>query len=70
MALERCVLVLPVEDLGRKLLGCAITHGILEHIMIANGRFLFVTLTNVKKLLYDARCKASHLERMLQLAHA
>ena len=46
MALERRVLVLPIEDVGRKLLGCAVAHGILEHIMIANGRFLFVTLVH------------------------
>ena len=46
MALERRVLVLPIENVGRKLLGCAVAHGILEHIMIANGRFLFVTLVH------------------------
>ena len=46
MALERRVLVLPIEDVGRKLLGCAVAHGILEHIMIASGRFLFVTLVH------------------------
>ena len=99
MALERRVLVLPIEDVGRKLLGCAVAHGILEHIMIANGRFLFVTLVhetrvpvgrmrlpetvftdwhqrmrprNFNTFLHavDAGRKASHLARVLQLAHA
>ena len=45
MALERRVLVLPIEDVRRKLLECAVAHGIIEH-MIANGRFLFVTLVH------------------------
>ena len=46
MTLQVLVLVLPIEDVGRKLLGCAVAHGILEHIMIANGRFLFVILVH------------------------
>ena len=46
MALERRVLVLPIEDSRRKVLGCAVAHGLLEHIMIANGRFLFVTMVH------------------------
>ena len=45
MALERRVLVLPIEDVRRKLLECAVAHGIIEH-MIANGRFLFVTMVH------------------------
>ena len=46
MTLERRVLVLAIENVGRKLLGYTVAHGILEHIMIAYGRFLFVTLVH------------------------
>ena len=50
LAPARRAIVLPIEDVGRKLLGCAVAHGILEHIMIANGRFLFVTLVHETKV--------------------
>ena len=46
MTLQRRVLVPSIEDVGRKLLRCAVAHGTLEHIMIANGRFLLVTLVH------------------------
>ena len=43
MTLERRVLVLAIENVGRKLLVYTYAHGMLEDIMIANGRVLFVT---------------------------
>ena len=50
MTLERRVFVLAIENVGRKLLGYTVAHGILEHIMIANGRFLFVKLVHETRL--------------------
>ena len=57
MTLQVLVLVLPIEDVGRKRLGCKVAWckvacppGILEHIIIANGRVLFVTLDQERRV--------------------
>ena len=51
MSSQRLVVVLPIEDVGRKRSGSKVAwynvacpHGILEHIIIGNGRVLFCTL--------------------------
>ena len=51
MSSQRLVVVLPIEDVGRKPIGSNVAWysvacplGILEHIIIAKGRVLFFTL--------------------------